>query len=646
MRIPTLLLAAFTACTALSLATASAANPARDLHVRAGAKPGGDGSADKPFAQLSEARDFLRTVSDKPDGATIRVLVGDGTYFLDKTLDFNAQDSGPQHGSILYMAAEGAQPKLSGGVRVTGWKQGENGLWVADVSGRRFRQIYVAGRTTTRARFPNQEEFLRIKKPFIKERYVTIESPFAKPWERFDRVEMHVTMLWAEAILRLKSFEPDPKDSSLTRVRFQEPESELVFKRLWPRFVPKQAFHFENALEFLDQPGEWYHDDAVGKLYYMPRQGEDMASAEVIVPSLETLVKIEGTADKPVERIQFAGFTFSHTNWLRPSDQGQLHMQAGQYTVEPTVENDQFVERIPASVLVNHASNIEFRNNVFIQLGNHALDLPVGVSDSAVIGNVFFDVAASGVVLGVFSPPGVEIHKAWNPEDPRDITRNIRIANNYIRRIGSAYPGSCGIAAGFVAEILIEHNELTELPYTGISVGWGWTREPSALRRNTIRRNHVHNLMRDLTDGGGIYTLSLQPGTEIYENYVHDANLTPKSHDPLSLHSRGIYLDECSGGTASEPFIVRKNFITKCTQDFREHITGTVIIDSPINYMENAKYMNQLVPGKVIAEAAGLQPEYRELQKKLKVTPLPKISKIRELVSNPDKEKSTESDSE
>lgn len=630
MKLSALLLAA--SILATPLLPAAPVEGRYDVHVRTGADPGGDGSKEKPFATLSAARDYLRTV-EKPNGAVFRVLLGDGVYRLEQTLEFNAYDSGPENGAILYMAAGDGKPALSGGQVITGWKEGNNGIWSADVGKMRFRQIYVGGRSCTRARYPNSDEFLRIEKPFIKDRYITIATPFTKNWEQFEKVEMHVTMLWAEAILRLKSFQPDPKDAAWTKVRFQEPESDLVFKRLWPRFVPHQAFHFENALEFIDQPGEWYLDEKQGRLYYMPRPGEDMKTAEVIVPVLDTLVRIEGSADKPVERLHFAGLTFQHTNWLRPSDKGQLHMQAGQYTVEPTVENDQFVERIPASVLVNHAKDIRFRDNVFTQLGNHALDYHLGVSESAVTGNVFFDIAASGVVLGVFSPSGQEIHGPWNPDDPREVTQKIRIANNYIRRIGSAYPGSCGIAAGFVSEVLIEHNELTELPYTGISVGWGWTREPSPLRANTIRRNHVHNLMRELTDGGGVYTLSLQPGTQIYENFVTGARLTPKSHDPLSLHSRGIYLDECSGGTAGEPFIVRRNLVTNCTQDFREHITGTVIVDSPLNYMEPAKYMSQFPPGKVIADAAGLEPEYRHLRKRLKIEAYPKIPVSEELLS-------------
>lgn len=640
MKFPTLLLLLATMATTCSPLAAWAADGCRDIHVRAGAPAGGDGSFAKPFATLEAARDHLRTAA-KPKGSVFRVLVGEGVYRLEAPLEFGSADSGPEEGAIVYMAEEGARPILSGGRMVSGWKDGGNGIWSAEAGKMRFRQIYAGGRSCTRARFPNADEFLRIEKPFIKEKYVTIGTPFAKEWEQMDKVEMHVTMLWAEAILRLKGFQPDPKNPAWTQVRFQEPESELVFKRGWPRFVPNQAFHLENALEFLDQPGEWYLDEKQGRLYYKPRTGEDMRTTEVIVPVLETLLRIEGSVETPVERLRFEGLAFEHNNWLRPSEKGQLHMQAGQYSVEPTLDNDQYVERMPASVIVNHASDIRFRDNVFTQLGNHALDMHVGVTRSEVIGNVFYDIAASGIVLGVFSPAGKEIHGPWNPDDPREITRNIRIANNFICRIGNAYPGSCGIAAGFVSDILIENNELMELPYTGISVGWGWTREPSPLHANTIRRNHIHDLMRDLTDGGGIYTLSLQPGTEIYENYVSGAILSPKSHDPFSLHSRGIYLGECSGGTASEPFIVRKNLITKCTQDFREHIIGTVIIDSPLNYMEPWKHLSQAAPGKVIVAAAGLEPEFKNLPKRLKIEPHSAPPKYREVLSPQEKSKGT-----
>lgn len=222
MKVQTLRLTTALLISAFTQAMSWAVDVRYEVHVQTGAAAGGDGSVEKPFATISAARDFLRTV-EKPKGSVFRVLVGDGVYKLEQPLDFDARDSGPQDGATLYTAADGARPILSGGQAVSGWTDGGNGIWSADVGKMRFRQIYVGGRSGTRARYPNSEEFLRIDKPFIKDRYVTIATSFANNWEQFHKVEMHVTMLWAEAILRLKSFQTDPKNAERTQVRFHEP---------------------------------------------------------------------------------------------------------------------------------------------------------------------------------------------------------------------------------------------------------------------------------------------------------------------------------------------------------------------------------------------------------------------------------------
>lgn len=81
-------------------------------------------------------------------------------------------------------------------------------------------------------------------------------------------------------------------------------------------------------------PGEWYHDIDTRKLYYYPREGENMQSAEAIVPAIETLVQIEGTLDRPVTNLRFERITFSYTTWMRPSVKGHVPLQAGMYLTD------------------------------------------------------------------------------------------------------------------------------------------------------------------------------------------------------------------------------------------------------------------------------------------------------------------------
>jgi hypothetical protein len=81
------------------------------------------------------------------------------------------------------------------------------------------------------------------------------------------------------------------------------------------------------------------------------------------------------------------------------------------------------------------------------------------------------------------------------------------------------------------------------MPYTGITVGWGWDNVDTALRNNVVRYNRVQKVLKLMSDGAGIYTLSKQPGTLIAENYVHDITRTGVQG---GFNMSGIYLDEGS----------------------------------------------------------------------------------------------------
>ena len=70
-------------------------------------------------------------------------------------------------------------------------------------------------------------------------------------------------------------------------------------------------------------------------------------------------------------------------------------------------------------------------------------------------------------------------------------------------KIGAASASRVGYARG----IKIEHNEVSDCSYTGISVGWGWTKMTNALRDNFIHANRVHHVATRLSDTAGIYTL-------------------------------------------------------------------------------------------------------------------------------------------
>jgi hypothetical protein len=549
-------------------------------------------TGDQPFSSIEAACDAARPFCGKEP---VTVWLHGGTYTVSKTVELDNRDSGTADKPVVYKAFPGETPVISGGKKLSGWQRDGNVIWKAPTHGMEFRQLYVNGKKATRSRWPNLGEYNRLVDWNATNQTINLKQGDVRNWENFDEVEIYVQMLWSISIMRLDSFVNEAGHSVLT---VQNPERDLVFKRLWPKKIPNQAFHYENAREFIDQPGEWCINRKKGEVYYYPRPGENMQTAEVIVPQVETLLAVKGTLDRPVKYLTFEGITFLHSTWLLPNERGYLNNQAGQYSIEPTVENVQFVGRPPGAVEVKCAHNCVFKRNVFKKLGAVGLDLHFGTRDCEVVGNVFYDIAGSGIQHAKFSDPDVEVHLSYNPKDERELCVNDRIHNNYIENIGYEYGGAIGILSGWPVGLQIDHNELRNLAYSGISVGWGWTKEPNAMRDNKIRWNHVDRPMTLFGDGGGIYTLSEMPGTHIYRNYVSGVR---RSEWALGASSKCYFLDEGSGG------ITLQENLEQCAENIerlRLHQNGEVVI-KPIH----ASMYPEIIKG------AGLEPEYKAIRK-------------------------------
>jgi L-rhamnose mutarotase len=95
-----------------------------------------------------------------------------------------------------------------------------------------------------------------------------------------------------------------------------------------------------------------------------------------------------------------------------------------------------------------------------------------------------------------------------------------------------------------VRRINIEHNEVCNVSYTGISLGWGWTKESNVMKDNRVFANRVNHYAKHLYDVAGIYTLSAQPGTVISNNYIDSIYMAEYAHD--SNHWFYLYTDEGS----------------------------------------------------------------------------------------------------
>ncbi|MDR0541795.1 MAG: right-handed parallel beta-helix repeat-containing protein [Dysgonamonadaceae bacterium] len=512
---------------------------------------------------LREAREWRR-LNKLAAGEAVRIQMKGGVYPLYEPVFIRPEDSGTESSPTIIEAFPGETPVLSGGLKISGWRK-EGKYWTAPVpewngNAFLFRQLWVNERKAVRAR--NVSDFNRMDRIRFndKEKQILwIPASSVSKIMKAENPELIIHQMWEIAVLRIQSITIQGDSAG---IRFHHPEARVQFEHPWPQPMMKEGFHsafyLTNALELLDEPGEWYFDKRQRKLYYMPLPEEDMRTAEVYVPVLETLVEIAGTIDRPVQQIQFKGVHFRYTTWTRPSEKGHVPLQAGMYMLDAYklrppgapgnpnkgIENQAWIGRPPAAVSVSAAHHTQFENCSFEHLGSCALDFIYASRHDAVSRCTFRDIAGNGIQTGKFSDMGMETHLPYDPTDEREICIHQHISNNYITDAANEDWGCVGIAAGYVRDVNIEHNEISEVSYTGISLGWGWTKTVNCMRNNRIHANYIHHYAKNMYDVAGIYTLSVQSKTEITENRIEEIYHPSYAHDPN--HWFYLYTDEGS----------------------------------------------------------------------------------------------------
>ena len=583
-----------------------------------------DGTRQFPKATLTsalrQAREWRRTEDNRIQGG-ITIYMEGGTYAFYEPVFIRPEDSGTKESPTIIRSVGDEKVILSGGISINGWKK-QGKVWVADVpvfNGRPldFRQLWVNGKKAVRAR--DVEDFEKMNRICsVDEKNEILYVPAVSIRRLIDNkgnlkakyAEMVLHQMWCVANLRIRSVEVQGDSAA---IRFHQPESRIQFEHPWPRPMVttdghNSAFYLTNARELQDVPGEWYHDIDARKVYYYPREGEKMQEAEVIVPAVETLVRVEGTLDRPVCHIRFEKITFSYTTWMRPSEKGHIPLQAGMYLtdgyrIDPKMQrnylnhpldNQGWLGRPAAAVRVAAAKQIDFERCRFEHLGSTGLDYEEAVQGGVVRGCLFRDIAGNGLLVGSFSPAAHETHLPYDPADRREVCTQQHINNCYFTEIGNEDWGCLAIAAGYVGDVNIEHNEISEVPYSGISLGWGWTQTVNCMRNNRVHANLIHHYAKHMYDVAGIYTLGSQPKSYVTENCVHSIYKPGYVHDPN--HWFYLYTDE-----GSSFITVRDNWTEG--EKYLQNANG------PGNVWEN----NGPKVDSVIRERAGLEAGYKDL---------------------------------
>jgi hypothetical protein len=530
------------------------------FYVAPGGSDANPGTQAAPFATLARARDAVRAVNETMTGDVVVVLRG-GLYRLEEPVAFDARDTGRNGHRIIYRAAEGETPVLCGGMELTGWRlhDRERNIYRAAAPKDGFRQLYINGSPGIRARTPNRTcdatfgPYWKIADPKANFLIATEHWRALDQVERFHEVEVVMISHWYAQ--RLLIGERTETEAGVVIAPLHPGNK---FNKQEKGFYSNSFFYFENALAFVDSPGEWYHDAVEGAVYLALPEGAAVETLRVIAPRIETLLTIRGTPEQPVRDLVFEGLTFEHTNWKYPSEEGLNITQFAQPIA--TVENyDGAVvggvrdwdrpDYPPGMIRAEHAQRLVFRNNTIRHAGATGIQFVMNVDDADIEGNEIYRIAANGIEI--------DKHAKRNPA-PDEQSTGIAIWNNRIHRCGQDYTNGGGLLAHNVRGLIVEHNHIHDMPYSGIQIG----NQPggSGLRNvgcgdNIVRFNHIHHVVQLHDDGGAIYTLGgIQEGSVIAENYIHDITRGPWAG---TYGIDQIYLDNWTSRILVENNVVR-----------------------------------------------------------------------------------------
>jgi len=472
-----------------------------------------------PINTLQAARDAARR-STKP----ARIIVHDGTYSMRDALTL-----GPEDSQVTWEAAPQAKPLFLGGTAITNWRKIEGGLWEADVSEVKdgkwhFEQLWINGRRATRARTPNKGFFhiadAAAGPDVFPGKQVTNFQAFSVAPEQYDILKqippdqraaalITVTHAWAVGQCRIQLLD-DSTHSVLIQGKAAYPFAQLE---------PDQRYWLENFRAALDAPGEWFLDRTAGKLLYQPFPDDDIRTLEAIAPVADKFLVIQGAHD-----VRFQGLRFHYGNYAYPSE--------GLHDGQASTKTD-------GSLEIENSRDVHFQNCEVAHVGRHAIFFKNGCSDSSVTHCRLYDLGGGGVRIGETQRPAEE-----------RVCRRITVDDCIIQHGGRLHPSACGVVMTHAQQCAVEHCDIGDLYYSGVSAGWNWGYGESLSRENRVENNHIHHLgWAYLSDMGGFYGLGTAPGTVIRGNHIHHV----ASH---RYGGWGLYTDEGSTDVIMENNLV------------------------------------------------------------------------------------------
>lgn len=483
-------------------------NPSRTFYVSTTGDDEQPGTLELPFATLRRAQRAIRTFRRESPRTAVTVLVRHGTYYPGSTLVFTPEDSGSAEAPVTYAAYPGEKVTLSGGRKLKCRWQTRKSKSICDLAESNpgpfdFTQLFINGKRKVRARYPDFDAADPARGGYISavralpagtsspdpiaDEAVPLRGvlgiefdPATFTQKRWGKPEEAIIHIFQENGLGTLAWRIRSVDYDRNQIWFADGGYQLgdALDASASAVGKGSRFFVDNVLEEMSVPGEWYLSRQSGTLYFRCEDGTDLDTALVEVPALERIISVQGVDGRPTEYLAFDGFRFAHTEstYFRPHE---------------TAPNGNWALFRGGAVVFEQTRSCSIRNCWFDALGSNAIFW----SKSNVSGNVsacaFTDCGGSAISF------------AGTPErtstGPHSSSTECTAIHNRIQRCGFFQKQSAGIYLSRSQQITVAHNEIVEMPCSGIIIADG------AAKGHIIEHNDIRDTARETLHYGPIH---------------------------------------------------------------------------------------------------------------------------------------------
>jgi len=511
------------------------------------------GTLEQPLATLEAAQLAVRIAKKNNPNRSMEVIVKEGVYQLNQTLEFKPEDSGTKNAPITWRAAENEKVVLSGGRTITGvWnKEADGKTWFIDIAQTKgwiralsmpesyqkkplgpwhFRQLYVDGKSAIRARYPNKTE----ENPFLyavdgtKEVVKLPKGQIKASWGNEPDAQINIVPQWRFFNQWNDVAKVDVAASTIT-IGPREQHA-LMNEGSW--------FWIEGVKSELDMPGEWYLDVKVGRLYYRTEEGQNPNAMNFTAPFLNRIIYLKGDveAGTHVRYLNFKGFEFRNTTYTLGHIEARVHTDG--------------------AVMFENALNCSVENCHFENIGGYALWLHLDSKNNSFCRNTVFNIGGGGVLLTGARLSYMDDTKIFTPGDSaaKVAPYLTEISYNTVKHCGQIryYGGGVHIDSRPASMAMFPGNHIAHNHFQDLSRNGVFTFRNQG--GNVVEFNEIHDCLQTTIDGACIHFASMNrfnAPNYILNNYLYDMwgyNQIPNGK-PERMLANGVFLDWATSNT-------------------------------------------------------------------------------------------------